>query len=164
MSDIQVLYAAAKYIPSFHQTLDAVASEKIYLEMVQAPPLEKVTGFQLALMARQGPVYYALDGDRVVGWIDIFPEENPRFAHRGRLGMGILPSYRGQGIGSRLMSAALTHAKSFGLEKVELNVYSNNELAIALYRKFGFENEGLIRKYRKVDGKYFDSLAMAKFL
>ncbi len=77
--------------------------------------------------------------------------------------MGLLPEYRGRGIGSQLLSAVLKHCKQFGLEKVELQVYVSNTPAIALYKKFGFEQEGLIRKYRKVDGQDFDCLAMARF-
>jgi ribosomal protein S18 acetylase RimI-like enzyme len=78
--------------------------------------------------------------------------------------MGLLSEFRGQGLGSKLLSAVLARAKTFGLEKVELHVYTSNTPAIALYEKFGFEREGLLRKYRKLDGQHFDCLAMAKFL
>ena len=78
--------------------------------------------------------------------------------------MGLVPEFRGRGLGSKLLTKVLNHAKRFGLEKVELNVYTSNISAVALYKKFGFEQEGLIKKYRKLDGKYFDCLAMGKFL
>jgi len=78
--------------------------------------------------------------------------------------MGLIPGDRGQGLGSQLLSSVLEHSKQFGLEKVELNVYTSNTPAIALYKKFWIEQEGLIRKYRKLDGQYFDCLAMGKFL
>lgn len=47
---------------------------------------------------------------------------------------------------------------------MELSVYTSNVAAIALYRKFGFEEEGVQLRYRKLDGEYFDVLNMAKFL
>ena len=72
----------------------------------------------------------------------MFPESNPRQSHRG--GLGILPEYRGLGIGSRLLEKVIEKAKEFGLEKIELHVYTSNKPAVALYRKFGFEEEGLI--------------------
>jgi putative acetyltransferase len=78
--------------------------------------------------------------------------------------MGILPEFRGKGIGSKLLQKVIEHSVTFGLEKIELNVYTSNVSAIGLYKKFGFEQEGLIRKYRKLDGRYFDCLAMGKFL
>ncbi len=159
-----IIYPTEKYFKSFHQALSSVARERIYIEMLEAPPLEKVSDFQNELILKKGPVYYAVDDTKVVGWCDIFPEDNPRQKHRGSLGMGIISEYRGKGIASKLLAAVLAHAKDFGLEKVELNVYTSNVNAIALYKKFGFEQEGLIRNYRKLDGVYFDCLAMAKFL
>jgi RimJ/RimL family protein N-acetyltransferase len=123
-----------------------------------------VTEFQKALIEKKGPVFYALDSARVVGWCDIFPESNPRLCHRGHLGMGLLAPYRGKGIGGRLLAATLDQARVFGFEKVELTVYTTNTAAIALYRRLGFLEEGLSKHYRKVDGRYFDALRMAKFL
>lgn len=160
----EIVYPSEKYFKSFHDALSTVAKERIYIEMIEAPPLEKVSSFQSSLISKNGPVYYAVNNDRVVGWCDVFPEENPRQNHRGGLGMGLLPEFRGQGLGSKLLSSVLDHAKKFGLEKVELNVYTSNTPAVALYKKFGFEQEGLIKKYRKLDGQYFDCLAMGKFL
>lgn len=160
----QIIYPAEKYFRSFYDALSVVASERIYIEMIEPPSLEKVSSFQSGLISKNAPVYYAISDDRVVGWADIFPGENPRQSHRGGLGMGLLPEFRGQGLGSKLLSAVLAHAKKFGLEKVELNVYTSNPAAIALYKKFGFEQEGLIKKYRKLDGQYFDCLVMGKFL
>lgn len=162
--EIEIVYPSEKYFESFHEALSKVARERVYIEMIEAPTLEKVSGFQKDLISKNGPVYYAIHDDRVVGWCDVFPMNNPRQSHRGGLGMGLLPEYRGKGIGSRLLKAVMDHAKTFGLEKVELHVYTSNEPAIALYKKFGFEQEGLIKKYRKLDGKYFDCLAMGKFL
>lgn len=159
-----VIYGDIKLIPSYHECLRTVAAERVYIEMLEPPPLEKVIGFQTELIQKNGPVFYAVDGEKVIGWCDVFPFSNPRQAHRGGLGMGLLANYRGQGLGSLLLNKTLEKAKEFGLEKVELNVYTTNTNAIALYKKVGFIEEGLIKNYRKLDGRYFDSLVMAKFL
>jgi RimJ/RimL family protein N-acetyltransferase len=161
---VEIVYPSEKYFSSFHEALSKVASERVYIEMIEAPSLDKVSAFQKDLIGKNGPVYYAIDNDRVVGWCDVFPFNNPRQSHRGGLGMGLIPEYRGQGLGSKLLSSVIEHSKRFGLEKIELNVYTTNTSAIALYKKFGFEQEGLIKKYRKLDGQYFDCLAMGKFL
>lgn len=161
---ILIQYATIELIPSYHATLDLVARERVYLGMVEAFPLEKVHKFQSDLIARNGPVYYVVEDARVVGWCDVFPEENPSMRHRGCLGMGLLSQFRGRGLGSQLVSSVLDHAKRFGLEKIELNVFTSNVAAIALYKKFGFETEGLIRKFRKLEDHYFDALVMGKML
>lgn len=161
---IQIVYANEKYFFSFHEALSIVAKEQIYIEMIEAPPFETVANFQKSLIAINGPSYYAILNEKVVGWCDVFPEDNPRQSHRGGLGMALVPDFRGQGVGSQLLQKVMDHAKIFGLEKVELQVYSSNNSAIALYKKFGFEQEGLIKKYRKLDGQYFDCISMGKFL
>lgn len=162
---IQIIPARTELIPSYHEALKEVTSERFFLEMLEPPPLEKVTEYQTGLIEKNGPVCYAITTEnKVVGWCDIFPSTNPRMLHRGSLGMGIIKDYRGQGFGRRLMEATLKQAKQFGLEKVELSVYTTNVNAIALYKKIGFTEEGLIKKYRKLDGVYYDSLLMALFL
>ncbi len=160
----EIIYPSEKHLKSFHEALSVVAKERVYIEMIEAPPFERVSSFQLEHILQNGPVYYAINEDRVVGWCDVFPKKNPRLSHRGDLGMGLLPEFRGQGIGSGLLSAVLQHSKEFGLEKVELHVYTSNTPAISLYKKFEFEQEGLIKKFRKLDGQYFDCLVMGRFL
>lgn len=161
---INIIYAQKDLIPSFYECLKSIASERIYLEMVTPPPLEKVIEFQTKLIDAGGPVYYAVENNKVIGWCDIFPLENPRQKHRGSMGMGILKDFRGNGLGTQLLEKTLQKAKIFGLEKIELHVYTTNINAIALYKKLGFEQEGYVKHYRKLDDQYFDSLAMAKFL
>ncbi len=165
---IEIVPAEPYLIPSFYEALKSVASERIYLEMVEPPSLKKVTEFQLGLIEKKGPLFYALEKkenqESVIGWCDLFPDNNPRLKHRASLGMGIKKQFRGQGIGQRLIEASLAKAVIFGIEKVELSVYTSNTTAIRLYRRFGFEDEGVIRKYRKLDGIYYDCLMMGLFL
>lgn len=162
--NIQINYASEEFINSFRSTLAHVASERLYIEMIEAPPLEEVIHFQKKLISSNAPVFYATLENQVIGWCDISISKNPRLSHRGGLGMGLLPKYRGHGLGSQLLHKTLEHAKLIGLEKVELHVYTTNTSAIALYKKHGFEQEGFIKKFRKLDGQYFDCLAMGKFL
>lgn len=165
---LQVQYATKELIPSFYKTIDQVAKEKIYIELVEAPPFESTLTFQGGLIDKGLPAYYALDtenpsGQEVVGWVDVNVSANPRHSHKGNLGMGLLEKYRGQGLGSKLMAAALEKAEAIGLDKVELTVYTTNLPAIALYKKFGFVKEGLSRNYRKLGRQVFDVFYMAKF-
>ena len=75
--------------------------------------------------------------------------------------MGLLPAVRGQGIGQRLMEAALKAAQSYGFTRVELAVRADNVRAIALYERLGFVREGVLRNGFCVDGVYFDVYTMA---
>ena len=75
--------------------------------------------------------------------------------------MGVLLNYRGKGIGRRLLEACLSLACASGLEKVELEVFSDNKAAIRLYESLGFTPEGMKIRARKLEGKYQDIQLMA---
>jgi L-phenylalanine/L-methionine N-acetyltransferase len=77
--------------------------------------------------------------------------------------MGVAREWQGKGVGSKLLAAALDIADNWmNLRRVELTVYADNEAAIGLYRKFGFETEGLLRDYGFRDGQWVDVLSMAR--
>ena len=50
------------------------------------------------------------------------------------------------------------------MSKVELTVYTSNAAAIALYRKHGFTEIGVVGDYRRLDGEIYDALLMERFL
>ncbi len=52
--------------------------------------------------------------------------------------LGVLPEYRGQGIGSALLCQAIEGFRRCGMRRVRLEVTAENHRAIALYRRFGF--------------------------
>ena len=131
---------------------------------MQAPPLESTRQFVLSSLDKGNIHLMALDGGQVVGWCDVSRLERDGFRHCGRLGMGLLPAYRGRGIGRRLMESAVSRARETDLQRVELDVYASNGAAIALYEKLGFVHEGVKRKGRLLDGHYDDVILMALFL
>lgn len=148
-------------IPEYHACLDTVARERRYLSMVAAPPLEASKAWALPHLKANHPFFVAIHEDKVVGWCDITPNDRAYFAHRGTLGMGVHPDHRGLGIGRTLLKAALEHARSIGLEQVELEVFSSNQTAIRLYERCGFVLDGTRRNACKSEGSYQDILLMA---
>lgn len=147
--------------PGYHACLDVVARECRYLSITSAPPPDASRAWVLPHLAAHHPFFVAADGDRIVGWCDITPHEREWFAHRGTMGMGVLPAYRRHGIGTSLVHAAIRHARSTGLSRIELEVFSTNLPAIALYTRLGFTKEGTLRHACKNNGTCQDILLMA---
>ncbi|MGE3756443.1 MAG: N-acetyltransferase family protein [Pseudobdellovibrionaceae bacterium] len=104
--------------------------------------------------------------NEVIGMLDFSNGHRQRIAHTGEFGMSVAKDFRGQGIGSFLLSSLFEWAKSNrNLEKINLSVHGNNERAVALYKKMGFEVEGVRKKDLNYgDGKYIDTVLMGKFL
>jgi L-phenylalanine/L-methionine N-acetyltransferase len=89
--------------------------------------------------------------------------DSPRRRHVLGLGMTVAKAWQGRGVGSALMAALTDYADRWaGVLRVELNVYTDNARAIALYRRFGFVEEGIGRAYALRDGVYVDALMMAR--
>ena len=158
---VDIVPIEENHIDSFHRTLDIVARERRYLALLQAPPIESTRAFVCNNIERGYPQWVALSADEVVGWCDVKPKSLPIYAHIGVLGMGLLPPFRRQGIGTLLIRRTLVAAKAFGLSRVELTVRENNTSAVELYKKVGFEVEGLQRNAILVDDVNENLILMA---
>jgi ribosomal protein S18 acetylase RimI-like enzyme len=159
---IEIVPIRRQHIAGFHAAVDAIAKERRYLAMLEAPSFTRTRRLVLDSL-RAGAVHVvAVMDDEVVGWCDLRPKTAPTLRHSAVLGMGIVPALRGQGIGSRLLAATLQLARAGGIRRAELNVRSDNAPAIALYRRFGFVTEGTCRSYICIDGVDYDALLMAR--
>jgi len=109
------------------------------------------------------PLVAEVDGE-VVGQLTLHSNPTrPRRAHAGALGMAVRDDWHGRGVGTALMAACLDLADNWlNLTRVELEVYTDNEPALRLYKKFGFEIEGTLRRYAYRDGKWVDAYFMAR--
>jgi len=163
MSAIRIVPTADEHVEGFQRCVGVVARERRWLVLVDAPPLEASRAFHRHVVETGGVHLVAVDAaGEVVGWCDVVRDGRPGYGHGGRLGMGLLPAHRGQGLGRRLLEAALEEARARGMERVELEVYASNERAMRLYETAGFEREGVRRRARFLDGIYEDDVLMAR--
>jgi RimJ/RimL family protein N-acetyltransferase len=161
MSAPRIVAISEKYIAGFREALDIVAREKKYLGLLKAPALAVTRRFVRDNLARRNPQFVALAGGEVVGWCDVRRVEMDATPHRGVLGVGVIPDWRGQGIGRRLMERTIDETWKRGFTRIELTVRTDNERAAALYRRLGFADEGVQRNAFLVDGRYHDLCLMA---
>lgn len=149
-----------KFISNFWSVLDSVAKERQYLLMVEAPPIASTEQFIKNIIEKDYPQFIAMVDESVIGWCDIIPNIREGAKHVGNLGMGILPAFRGKGIGKKLIETTICDAWKKGLLRIELEVFASNVRAIALYEKVGFILEGKKRKGKHLDGIWDDNLIM----
>ncbi len=90
---------------------------------------------------------------------------DPSWMGFGEIGMMVAAGWRGRGVGTALVAAAIDWARARGLHKLALSVFPHNHAAIALYKKFGFVEEGrLVRHVRRADGQLWDLIEMGLLL
>jgi len=116
--------------------------------------------FLAALDGRDSAWFVADQGGHVVG--GIFVQAARGVAH---LGMAILESHRGGGLGRSLLDAGVGWARDRGCHKVTLEVWPHNARARRLYQRAGFADEGhLVRHYRRKSGALWDAVIMSLVL
>lgn len=103
---------------------------------------------------------------KIIGVLNFRLSSSKKFSHKGLFGMSIQEAYTNQGIGSRLITTLLEWAREDGrVEKITLEVFSNNERAIHLYSKLGFVEEGrMVRNAKLGPNEYVDDIIMSIFL
>jgi putative acetyltransferase len=102
-----------------------------------------------------------VEDEAIVGQIGI---EASRRGY-GEIGMMVAADWRRRGVGSALMAAAIAWAREHQLHKLSLGVFPHNVAALALYRKFGFVQEGYLRQHvRRASGERWDLIQMGLLL
>jgi ribosomal protein S18 acetylase RimI-like enzyme len=103
----------------------------------------------------------AVAGAEIIGSLVLEPSRHGF----GEIGMAVAREWRGRGVGSALLAAAIEWARERGLHKLSLGVFAHNTAAIELYRKFGFAEEGRrIKQYRRSSGELWDAIEMGLLL
>jgi putative acetyltransferase len=107
-------------------------------------------------------VFVADINGKVVGMISLWVGEG-RESHTGRITMAVHDAYQGQGIGKMLMLTVIDLADNWlDLVRLELEVFTDNERAVRLYKHCDFEIEGTKRCDAFRGGNYIDSYVMGR--
>jgi putative acetyltransferase len=141
--------------------------ESAYSGTLQLPlPSVEVWRRRMADPGDDNYIFVACVGAEVVGHAGLHPTTNrgsPRRAHTLGIGMAVPSAWQGKGVGTALMRTLCDFADGWlNVIRLELTVYTDNERAIALYKKFGFVIEGTHKAYALRAGRYVDSYSMAR--
>ncbi len=158
MIPFQVRQARVDDARELAELFAAVAAERDGI--ATEPPVDVEARTRQFAASVEGTIVAFAEG-RLVGSLHLQPTRFG-FADLGRL---VARPWRGRGVGSALLAAAIEKARADGLHKLSLGVFPHNDAALALYRKFGFAEEGrLVKHYRRTSGELWDSIVMGRLL
>lgn len=114
--------------------------------------------------ARCAMVVVECDG-QFVGMGNLVADRHPRLAHIAEIGISLIEEYWGYGIGTMLAETIIDYARRHGVEVIHLEVVSNNERAVRLYERLGFQTVGTLHhRLCRDSNNYYDTLIMERLL
>ncbi len=117
-------------------------------------------------LLNDGVKYIFEENDMPVGMFKLIRLKH-RCSHIAYVGgLAIHPDFAGKGFGVKMMQEIINLAKENNLLRLELSVGSENKLAQKLYKKVGFVEEGVLRKYTHLvsEGQFLDEIMMSYLL
>ncbi|MUV90991.1 GNAT family N-acetyltransferase [Halapricum sp. CBA1109] len=108
--------------------------------------------------------FVACVDDDVVGWVHIKHPEVAKLAHTAELTLGVLEAYRGNGMGSHLLSRGVEWAGNQGYEKLYNSVPATNEGAIEFLQSHDWSIEATREDHYRIDDEYVDEVMLAREL
>jgi len=120
--------------------------------------------FQIATSIATGVqrVWLAESVGQLVGYVGVMKENGSRARHRGLLSLGILKAEWNKGLGSQLLQYVDRWARDHDIRRIELSVWTQNEQAIELYKKSGYQIEGTRQQSILIDNNFENEHLMAK--
>jgi len=106
----------------------------------------------------------AVDNGALVGYLAAFGKSARRIKHIVTISIAILQSHVGIGVGTKLFNELEKWAKENNKHRLELTVMDNNPAGQALYKKVGFEVEGIKRDSLYIAGAYINDIYMSKLI
>jgi len=129
------------------------------------PPYDEVKIDRWMSGVGTGLSIVAIYKDRVVGISAVHRLTRPRERGIGNMMIYLHQNFHGAGLGTVMIEEILMLAKCRGLHRIGLEVVEDNDAAVTLYKKRGFEVEGVLHDaYFGDDGEYHDMLVMGIIL
>ena len=154
----------AEQFLSMLKQLDKETKFMLYEPEERTTSIEE-TKARLENSEKSGSVIFVAEvNGEIAGFISASRGFARRVNHSAYIVMGILAGYSGRGIGKALFEGLEKWAINSGITRLELTVMMHNEKAINLYKKMGFEIEGLKKHSLIVDNQYVDEYYMGKLL
>lgn len=151
------------------EMINSLVEEKAYLTVQKKKTFKEEKVYfkeSLKKIKEKTRVELILDiGGEVCGIAAIWLADSEVKKHIGELGISLKKTARGKGLGEKLLKKIIERAaKELKIKIVTLYVYSNNKIAINLYKKTGFKKLGTIKDGISYHGKFLDNDIMVKYI
>ena len=145
---------------------ELMEDESVFSGLLQMPfPTESSWKDRIGSRSNEGDLQLvAVSEGKLISTVGVVGNQRMRRRHSCLLGISVIGPAQGKGVGTAMMKAITEYADKWTtFTRIELTVFADNTNAISLYKKFGFEEEGLLRHYALRNGRFDDVISMARF-
>ncbi len=149
----EIVVAAREHLPRIVEIYNTtVGSRSVTADLEPVTVEDRINWFE-EHSADHRPIWVMKDGEAIIAWLS-FSRFLSRAAYdaTAEISIYIDPAYRSKGIGSRFFRKAIAECPRLGIRNVIALVFAHNEASLALLRKFGFEQWGLLPGAATLDG------------
>lgn len=155
----------AKHLSELRLQIDG---ETDNLDRERGEAFTDVSGFEQLIntdtISTRNLFLVAVTDKRIVGFSRCEGTYLKRFSHKVEFGVGVLKDFWGYGIGKNLLKESIAWADSNDIKKITLNVLETNTKATELYKRLGFDIEGILRNDKILsNGEYYNTIVMGRF-
>lgn len=157
---MKLVTPSLKYQRSYQQYIDELKDEERYPFPMDfdhhdfAAMLAKIADFtagnNLPKHAVPSTTLWLVEEDELIGVTNLRHYLNDAIAHcGGHIGLGIRPSYRGQGLGNHLMHSSIAWLQAHGVNEVHIHCYQDNLASVNAI----ISNAGVLESEIAIDNK-----------
>lgn len=164
LPDVEIRPARPRDARSFLDLWASVVTEGFVRGEAPSPTLGEVRRRFRASWSDDEAELVAMEGRRVVGHLVLSRERHPVTRHVASLAIAVAADRRRRGIATALLREGIAWGRGVGVDKLLLSVYPFNEAALALYRRFGFVEEGRLARHSRTSYGDVDEILMANWI
>lgn len=167
-AEITIRPAAPDDAAGLVRALKSSSPDRSYVLMDQYGKTEEAERQHIASMdPARGMILVALDGGSVVGCLAALQADKgqrPHTEHIIELGLHLIESHRGIGIGTRMIQYAVEWATEHGFKKVVADIFTSNKHSLRVFTHAGFDQECVRKNQIRLGKEFVDEVCMAKYL
>ncbi len=156
--DAEKLANLMKQVEADSQYMLWEAGERTFQPEKQLKMIQEMNG------SENSTILVAEKDTDLTGFLLSFGGSARRNKHSVYVVIGILKEYRGNGIGTLLFKKLEQWALKHNIHRIELTVVARNEAGLSLYKKMGYEIEGIKRDSLLINGEFMEEYYMAKLM
>lgn len=156
MKPMEIIKPCASFEASYYGYISELGDQERYPFVMDLPHqpfaalLRRLNEIEAGISLPNGAVanqtYWLVKGEQLIGVSNLRPVLSEAIAHvGGHIGLGIRPSYRGQGLSKVLLNATLKQAKEQGMKSVSVHCHADNQPSNAMISACGGRLDSVVQ-------------------